>query len=207
MFQRLSVVIKRLFGILAVGIGAGLILWLLYNLIWPTRYFRGAFQTPMQLAVPIVMISVGWRWLTDGGPGIEKQDIDIHSPEVLGSVAEAKRTLPGFIADVKKNIDGAYVKFPLLTDKGATEHIWAYVHHYADGVFNVSLANTPYTQAGPIESRRNVTEAEVEDWQIMLLNGRIRGAYSLRAAFRYLDRKKIRLNRTMRKQRSLLLDI
>lgn len=43
-------------------------------------------------------------------------------------------------------------KFPLTTDAGVTEHIWAYVHHYADGIFNVSLANTPhFTEGTPSE--------------------------------------------------------
>jgi uncharacterized protein YegJ (DUF2314 family) len=202
----LRVILKQIFGVLAVGIGAGLILWLLYNLIWPTSYFRGP-SNPLQLAYPVVMIWVGWRWLTDGGPGIEKQGVDFDAPELISSVAEAKRTLPSFIAEVKKNIDGAFVKFPLLTDKGVTEHIWAYVHNYKDGVFNVSLANTPYTQKAEIKRRLDITEAEVEDWQIMLPDGRIRGAYSSMAAFRYLERKNIRLNRTMRKQRMLFTDM
>jgi uncharacterized protein YegJ (DUF2314 family) len=203
----LRMIVKRTFGVLAVGMGITIILWVAYNLIWPTSYFRGALKMPMQLTVPFVMMWVGWRWLIDGGPGIEKQRVDFHSPELIGSVAEAKRTLPSFIAEVKKNVDGAYVKFSLLTDKGVAEHIWAYVHNYKDGVFNVSLANTPHAQKAEIKSRLDVSEAQVEDWQIMLPDGRIRGAYSSMAAFRYLERKNIRLNRTMRKQRMQLMDI
>jgi len=106
----------------------------------------------------------------------------------------------------RRHEDGAYVKFPLRTDAGVTEHIWAYVHHYADGIFNVSLANTPHTQKGDVETRRDVPEADVEDWQIMTRDGRIRGGYTLRALFEHVDANGIHLNRTMRKQRAQFTD-
>lgn len=199
-------VAKRGLGGVSLVFGSAIVLWFLYNQVWPTREFKDGFRSIFQLALPIGMIWIGWRWLTDAGAGVEEQDIDIESPELVASVAEAKRTLATFKAEVEKHIDGAYLKFPLVTDKGVTEHIWAYVHHYADGVFNVSLANAPYTQEGEIEPRRDVNEAEVEDWQIMLPDGRSRGAYSLAAAFRYLDRIGVRSNRTMRKQRAQLID-
>lgn len=89
---------------------------------------------------------------------------------------------------------------------GAKEHIWGYVHHHADGVFNVSHANTPYTQTAPIETRRDVPESDVEDWQIMTSDGRIKGGFSLRALFEYVERNGIHLNRTMRTQRAQSLD-
>jgi uncharacterized protein YegJ (DUF2314 family) len=164
----IKVFLKRAFGVVSFITGAALIVWLLYNLASPISSFNNSYLGVFGLLLPVCMLWFGWRWLADGGPGIEAQDIDIHAPEIVGSISMARKTLPHFLEEVRRHIDGAYIKFPLTTDRGTTEHIWAYVHHYGNGVFNVSLANTPYTQRGELPSRRDVPENEVEDWQIML---------------------------------------
>ena len=202
----IKVLLKRAFGALSMIIGSALIVWFLYNLVSPTSSFQSGYLGAFGLLLPVCMVWFGWRWLADGGPGIEAQDIDVHAPEIVGSVSMARKTLPRFLEEARNHMDGAYIKFPLTTDRGVTEHIWAYVHHYGNGVFNVSLANTPYTQKGELPPRRDVPEHEVEDWQIMRKDGRIRGAYSLIGAFCYLERKGVRLNRAMRKQRAQLID-
>jgi len=198
----MAVLLKRLLGVVALLIGITILGWCIYNLVAPTAVFRRSFYSVFQLIVPIAMIWYGWRWLCDDGPGIETLQIDPNAPELIDAKVQARRSMAVFLAAVRQHEDGAYLKFPLLTDAGVTEHIWAYVHHYADGVFNVSLANTPYTQKGDVENRRDVPEADVEDWQIMTRDGRIRGGYSLRALFDHVEAKGIHLNRTMRKQRA-----
>jgi len=198
----MAVLLKRLLGVVALLIGITILGWCIYNLVAPTAEFRRSFYSVFQLIVPIAMIWYGWRWLCDDGPGIETLQIDPNAPELIDAKVQARRSMAVFLAAVRQHEDGAYLKFPLLTDAGVTEHIWAYVHHYADGVFNVSLANTPYTQKGDVENRRDVPEADVEDWQIMTRDGRIRGGYSLRALFDHVEAKGIHLNRTMRKQRA-----
>jgi uncharacterized protein YegJ (DUF2314 family) len=202
----MAVLMKRLLGVVALLIGITILGWCLYNLVAPTAEFRRSFHSVFQLIVPIAMIWYGWRWLRDDGPGIETLQIDPKAPELTKARVQARRSMQIFVAAVRRHEDGAFLKFPLLTDAGVTEHIWAYAHHYADGVFNVSLANTPYTQKGAVENRRDVAETEVEDWQIMTRDGRIRGGYSLRALFDHVEANGIRLNRTMRKQRAQFVD-
>src|SRR5262249_42019303 len=152
--QRNMIIVKRIFGALALLIGLAIVAWFLYNLIAPTADFRRSFRSPFQLIMPIAMIWYGWRWLSDGGPGIETIQISNDVPELVRSRAQARRTMNVFLEAVRRHVDGAFVKFPLVTDAGVTEHIWGYVHHYADGVFNVSLANTPHTQKTEVDSRR-----------------------------------------------------
>ena len=197
---------KRVLGGISFVVGIAIVVWFAYNLASPTPAFRRSFRSVFQLIVPAAMIWYGWRWLRDDGPGIETLQIDPHAPELVASVETAKRTMPLFLEAVRRHEDGAYIKFPLKTDAGVTEHIWAYVHHYGAGAFNVSLANSPHTQRAPLERRFDVSEADVEDWQIMTAEGRIKGAYSLRALFEHVDQKGIHLNRTMRKQRAQFLD-
>jgi uncharacterized protein YegJ (DUF2314 family) len=201
-----SMIGKRLLGAVALLMGLTILGWFAYNLLRPTPQFEASYRSVFQLIVPVAMVWYGWRWLADIGPGIGTLQIDPNAPELLASVEQAKRTMPTFLKAVQAHQDGAYVKFPLATDSGTTEHIWAYVHHYADGIFNVSLANSPCTQKGPIESRRDVPEEHVEDWQIMMPDGRIDGGFSLRALFEHVERNGIHLNRTMRKQRAQFVE-
>jgi uncharacterized protein YegJ (DUF2314 family) len=176
-----------------------------FQLLLPTRYFPHTLVRSL-VDTPLAMLRVGWYWLAGARGGIERQDIDFTAPELAAATEEARRTLPRFIAEVTGHVDGAFIKFPFKTDQGVTEHVWAYVHHYEAGTFNVSLVNVPYTQKGEYEIRMDVPEADVEDWQIMLPDGRIKGAYSYIGAFRYLENRGVRFNRTMVRQRSQLID-
>lgn len=154
----------------------------------------------------IGFLSFGSKWLNDSGPGIEEHNIDFDSPELTGSIDKAKETLPFFISKIKNHIDGAYLKFPFLTDENITEHIWAYVHHYENGVFNVSMVNDPYSQKGEYEQRVDVDENDVEDWQIMYPDGKVKGGFSYIGALKYLERKGIRFNKNLKNQKKQLLD-
>jgi uncharacterized protein YegJ (DUF2314 family) len=117
------------------------------------------------------------------------------------SIAKAKDTLSEFIIEIEKGIDGAFVKFPMKTPQGLTEHIWAYVHFHKDDRFNVSLANEPIDEQEQSEGRRDVPVEDVEDWQIMSTDGSIRGAYSLAALFEYWTSQGNRLSPLMKEQK------
>jgi uncharacterized protein YegJ (DUF2314 family) len=200
-----SATTKQAFGVMALVIGVTLLGWFAYNQVWPTKEFTRNYRSILQLALPVAMLRYGWKWVRDDGPGIEALQVDFNGPEFRASVVRARKTLPSFLDTVQRHADGAYIKFPLVTDGETTEHIWGYVHQYAEGVFNVSLANTPFTQAGPVEGRRDVNDADVEDWLIMTPDSRIKGAFSIRALFEHADRKGVHLNRTMRQQRAQLV--
>src|SRR6266516_4145389 len=144
----LGIVLKRILGLVALLMGASLVVWFVYNQFWPTPEYRKEFRSPFQLIIPIVFLIYGWRWLRYEGKGIDDTPGTVNYPELVESVAQAKSTLSYFVAQVEKNIDGAYIKFPLTTAQGLKEHIWAYVHSYHDGKFSVSLANKPIDPAG-----------------------------------------------------------
>jgi uncharacterized protein YegJ (DUF2314 family) len=201
----IGIVARRILGVVAVFFGVAIIAWFLYNQFFPTPEFRRNYFGLFQLAVPIAFLIVGWRWLRYQGAGIEETPGNFKCLELVESVAQAKATLPHFIQRVEKNIDGAFIKFPMKTVQGATEHIWAYVHSHRDRKFNVSLANTPIDPKQPSDGRIDVSVDEVEDWQIMKPDGRIEGAYSLIALFRNRESTGKNLTPKMRKQKAKLL--
>lgn len=202
-----GIYLKRLLGALALIIGAGIAGWFIYNQIWPTDEFTRSFRTLFQLTIPIACLVVGWKWVRYQGKGIDEiTPPDLKCPELEESVKRASATMGTFLSEVDKGIDGAYIKFPLITPQGLTEHIWAYVHFFRDDHFNVSLANTPIDEQQASEGRRDVPLTEVEDWQIMQPDGKIKGAHSLIALFRYHENHGVTLSPLMKKQKSQLLD-
>ena len=194
-------IVKRFLGAISLSIGLIIAGWIIYNLFHPTEHFRKG--SPIAV---ILMIWLGVKWLFGSEPGLDDEHIDFDSPELQAARQQAKETLPHFIRQVSHGVDQAYIKFPFQTDQGVTEHIWGYVHHFSNGEFTVSLANTPYTQEGEYNTWQYVPESDIEDWQIVLPNGKIKGGYSTIGAFRYLENRGRRLSRKMQKQKSELVD-
>jgi hypothetical protein len=198
---------KRTFGALALLIGLGIGAWFVYNQFWATAEFQHTYRSPIQLAVPIACIVVGWKWLWDEGKGIEEiTQPELKCPELEEGVKAALESLPYFLEQVSKNTHEAYIKFPLTTPGGMTEHIWAYVHFFRDDLFNVSLANEPIDGLQAAAGRRDVHLSQVEDWQIIEPDGRIKGLHSLIALFRYHENRGLKLSPKMKKQKALLID-
>jgi uncharacterized protein YegJ (DUF2314 family) len=202
-----SILVKRVLGAVSLAVGVALCVWVVYNQFFPTDAFKGNFHSAFQLIFPIVCLILGWKWVRYEGKAIA--DItppDLDCPELTASVEAARKSLPTFLTEVDKGIDGAYVKFPITTPRGLTEHIWGYVHFYRDGQFNVSIANDPYDDEEDDQGRRNIPRENVEDWQIMQPDGNIKGAYSLIALFRYHESRGVKLSPLMKKQKAQLLD-
>ena len=199
------IIIKRLFGVIAFIIGIALSGWFIYNQFYPTEEFKSGFRSILQLIFPIACLITGWKAMKYKGKGIEEViPMDLKCSELDESTEIAKATLSEFITRVEKGIDEAYVKFPLHTPKGLTEHIWAYVHFHRDDYFNVSIANEPLDEEQESIGRRNIPAEEIEDWQIMKVDGTIDGAYSLIALFKYWENIGKPLSPLMKEQKSLL---
>jgi len=198
--------VKAVLGLIAMFVGTAILAWVAYLIItsqfdvWSIPRLLGG------LGLPISLVAIGWYWFRGTEPGIEALDIDFDSPELRESVNEARAQLPRFIELLRQEVGESYIKFPFVTDLGVTEHIWAYVHGYENGTFDVSIVNEPYAQDGEFDIECDVSESKVEDWQILHPDGSMNGAFSTIASFRYIERKGIRLNRTMRRQKARLLD-
>jgi len=203
----MNIIIKRLFGVLALLSGMSIGAWIIYNQFFPTAEFQRHSGNFMGYLLPIACIVVGWKWLRDQGKGIEQvTPPDLKCAELDEAKEKARATMPFALDQAEKNVDGLYVKFPLQTREGLTEHIWGYVHFLKDQRFNVTLANDPVAGEESEPGRRDVPADEVEDWQIMHRDGTIKGAYSLIALFKNYENRGHKLTPRMKKQKALLLD-
>jgi hypothetical protein len=138
------ILIKRALGALTFIIGLTLVAWFVYNQFWPTEEFKSGFRSVFQLLLPIGFLVLGWRWMRYEGKGIEEViPPDLRCAELDASVEEARASLPEFIREVEKGIDGAFVKFPLHTPQGRIEHIWP---TYIFTKTGVSMSPSPMSQ-------------------------------------------------------------
>ena len=153
----------------------------------------------------LVLVPLGLRWIREGGPGFEHLPPDFTCEEVDRSIEKARATLDVFCEEVKKKVDGAFIKFPLKTPNENTEHIWASVHSFKNGRFKVTLDNDPFDPDQKTDGRRDVEETDVEDWQILQPDGQIKGAYSLMALIQHFESRG-KLTSRMREERARHLD-
>lgn len=195
---------SRTLGFLSFTIGVTILLWFVYNQFRPTPEFRSGFQSVFQLAVPVLMVWFGWKWMLDLGPGVETLDLRPDSPELVAAAEEARRTLPRFLDALGGGRGVASVKFPLRRDVLRVDRAWGLVHHHGAGVFDVTLVHVEGQPKALAEERHVVPEGEIEDWQITRPDGSLEGAYTLRALFAHAERAGL-MNRTMRRQRERLL--
>jgi len=176
-----------------------------YYQVHPTAEFPRNYWGVFQLAIPIAFLTAGWRWLRYPRTGTEQTPPDFNS-SLVESVAQARSSLPYFLEQVQRNVDRAFIKFPLKAQQRFTKDIWAYVHSYRDGKFSVSLADTPVGPTEPQDVRRDIPEEEVEDWQLRQPDGRIKGAHSMLVLFRYMENHGEKLTPEMQKLKTHLLD-
>jgi hypothetical protein len=109
----IKIVTIKILGIISLKFGICIILWFIYNQITPTPEFQSNYRSIFQLLIPLAFITAGWRWIKYNGAGIENTPPDFDCKELKESIKIVQKTLPAFIQEVEKNVDEAYIKFPL----------------------------------------------------------------------------------------------
>ena len=56
---------KRALGVVSLFMGVTILGWVGYNVLWPTREFQRSYRSVLQLTLPILMVTYGWKWLRD----------------------------------------------------------------------------------------------------------------------------------------------
>ena len=121
----------------------------------------------------VALVWVGLKYATPRATPISPDD-----PIWVAAVARARAGFSEVLGHREAGRE-LWVKFPLGTEAGTTEHVWGRVISVADGLVECTLETPPV--AG---SARGVTEVDVhdiEDWQVELEDGTIRGGFTTRA--------------------------
>ena len=114
--------------------------------------------------------------------GVPPLAIAADDPLLAAAEKKARATLPAFLALLPEHAGRALVKFAWTPETGGTEHLWARVERREGDRLHVQV-ETPPVAPGPFDLARRVDLAEVEDWQVELLDGTIRGGFTVHAMF------------------------
>ena len=131
--------------------------------------------------VVVVLVWIGLKFATPRGTAIDPTD-----PLWAEAVARARAT-----ADTMRELVAAghevWVKFPYPPEAADREHFWGTVTEVADGHVVCAVETSPIRGPAPDGSVR-VALADLEDWQVELEDGTIRGGFTTRAQARMAER-------------------
>jgi uncharacterized protein YegJ (DUF2314 family) len=103
---------------------------------------------------------------------------------MLAAVRHARATLPEFRKLLAAGQGLASVKCPLVTSSGTVEHVWAEVLGHVANQVTVRLVTPPVTHTGALERVYTKSLDDLDDWQVTLPSGEIRGGFTMRVMFK-----------------------
>lgn len=114
-----------------------------------------------------------------------------HSPDdplMLAAKEKARASLSTFRTLFQRSPSECSAKFPVLTDTGTTEYLWAQVTAWEGDKLTLQYLTPPVTQEAPMPASAVRSEAELVDWLVELPEGRLRGGFSHRAMLDVIKR-------------------
>jgi hypothetical protein len=82
-----------------------------------------------------------------------------------------------------------WVKFPIRDEAGEEEHVWGLLMAMDTDSLRCTLETPPVSVAKPKTNEFSVPLSDVEDWQVLLDDGSIRGGFTTRAQVQIADQQ------------------
>jgi hypothetical protein len=139
--------------------------------------------------------------LTRGPP--EPLPLAADDPLLEDATRRARQTLPELRRLRLSDAGPAAVKFAFTTDGGAIENVWADVLALHGDDVVARLVSRPVTQRATPPARLRVPIAAIEDWQVTLPDGAVRGGFSSLAMLEACRRDGRPIPRALQKVRFL----
>lgn len=98
-------------------------------------------------------------------------------PDMIRAVARAQEALPTLRELLRERPKDASVKFAFTTDSGTTEHLWADLLELGDKTMRVRIRTAPATHSGELAREQERSIDDIEDWQVEMPDGKIRGGF------------------------------
>lgn len=76
-----------------------------------------------------------------------------------------------------------YIKIPFTTNSGHVEHVWAKLLRLEAKAFSAQILTAPAQHRGPLPVPYEGSIDDLEDWQVEMPDGHIRGGFSMRVMF------------------------
>ena len=136
------------------------------------------------IAVLVVLAGAWWWFIGRNIPKYPALEINDDDPLMLESMEKAKSTTNQFLELLSDKYSEAQVKVPFTSSSDVIEHLWAEVLEVKKNVLSVRYYTPPVTHEGKLERIHEHNIAEIEDWVVILENGKIHGGFTQRVMFK-----------------------
>ncbi len=127
-----------------------------------------------------LVLGLLWAWARWSGQRHVVLPFQEPDPLWIAAVRTARNTLP-----LMRELHSSYgselhVKYPLLTASGQIEHVWGKIVDLGGETLKVTL-EIPTLNALPSQPPFVINVGDLEDWQLVLPDGNIRGGFTTQA--------------------------
>ncbi len=129
----------------------------------------------------IVVIVIAWWWFVGRNtPKYPPLVIDDDDPLMIEAMEKAKSTTDDFVKLLSGEYSEAQVKIPFTSSSGVIEHLWAEVLEHKSENLSVRYYTPPVSHEGKLARLHKHSMQEIEDWVVILTNGKIHGGFTQR---------------------------
>ena len=132
-----------------------------------------------------VVLVVAWWWFIGRNiPKYPPLEISDDDPLMLEAMKKAKTTTNQFLELLSGKYSEAQVKVRFTSSSGVIEHLWGEVVELKENVLSVRYYTPPVTHEGRLDRLHEHNITEIEDWVVILDNGKIHGGFTQRVMFK-----------------------
>ena len=135
------------------------------------------------IAVLVVLAAAWWWFIGRNTPKYLPLEISDDDPLMLEAMEKAKSTTNQFLELLSGEYSEAQVKVPFTSSSDVVEHLWAEVIDAKKSVLSVRYYTPPVTHEGDLDRLHEHNISEIEDWVVILENGKIHGGFTQRVMF------------------------
>jgi hypothetical protein len=136
-------------------------------------------MTPTLVAIVVLTLALG-LWIRHRQRA-RATAIDPGSPEWQTAVYRAQATLPVLRELFPAHPEQTLVKIAVATASGSREHVWAELKALGPDTLTATIVTPLLDPGSGTGSDVVVPLAELEDWHVLLPDGRIRGSFTTQA--------------------------
>ena len=151
----------------------------------------------------VIILLVYWLWRRQGA---RVSAIDPTSAEWQAAVRRAHATLPLLRELFPAHREQTLVKLGVLTASGSREHVWAQLTDLGSETLAATIVTPMLERPAGAEPASVFPLADLEDWHVLLPDGRIRGSFTTRAQIQICRTTGQRIPRELQGIESRLVD-
>jgi hypothetical protein len=136
-------------------------------------------MTPTLVAILALTVALGY-WIRQRQRA-RVTAIDPESAEWQAAVTRARTTLPLLRELFPAHPEQTLVKVAVATASGSREHVWAQLRELGSETLRATIVTPVLDPPSGAEKGVVFPLAELEDWHVLLPDGRIRGSFTTRA--------------------------